>query len=88
MAMVCGHIAEILQARFRTVFSVVFFSLFVLGFFLVILVTLDIFIIDLNSRLCYVLLSSADDIKLGDGALEHRSRTENDLGKLEKWFGK
>lgn len=76
--MVCGHVAEIFQARFRIVWV----------FFFVSLVPLGIFIIDLDAGLWHVLLTSADDIKLGGTVLEHRSRTENDLGKLKKWFGK
>lgn len=69
--MVCGHIAEVLQAKFRVVWFVFF-----LGF------------IDLDAGLWRVLLTSADDVKLGGSALELRTRTENYLGKLEKWFGK
>lgn len=69
--MVCGHIAEVLQAKFR----VICFEFF-LGF------------IDLDAGLWRVLLTSADDVKLGGSALELRTRTENYLGRLEKWFGK
>lgn len=44
--------------------------------------------IDLDAGLWRVLLTSADDVKLGGSALELRTRTENYLGRLEKWFGK
>lgn len=68
--MACGHIAEILQARFRVVWG-----LLLLWVFFVNLVPLGIFVIDLNGGLWHVILSSAADVKLGGTALEHMCRT-------------
>jgi len=76
--MVCGHVAEMLQARFRIVCLCFFVSLVLLG----------IFIIVLDAGQWRVLLTSAEDVKLGGITLECRSRTENELGKLKEWFGK
>lgn len=51
------------------------------------LVPISVFIVDLNAGLWHVLLTSTDDDKLGCTVLKHRNN-DNDLGKLEKWFGK
>lgn len=50
------------------------------------LVPISVFIVDLNAGLWHVLLTSTDDYELGCTALKHRNN-DNDLGKLEKWFG-
>lgn len=75
----CQWLLATLRRYFKQTLGVLDLLLFFLS-----LVPISVFIVDLN--MWHVLLTSTDDYELGCTALKHRNN-DNDLGKLEKWFG-